>query len=116
LSLALTASSALDRFMLYGLPAFLLLTARALIAGLGIAAGRGLWAGSPSGPRLGRWWAVLHASGLVLTFSTPYFPSNRVPGSKGPVLAALLMFDAICWAWLSWSPAVRRSYQRDDSP
>jgi hypothetical protein len=110
LGLAYTASSALPRLALYGPPAFLLLACRVLVAGLGIAAGRALWTGDAAGPRLARWWAAAHALALVLTFATPFFPSNRVPGTKGPTLAFLLALDAGWWAWLRWSPAVRRAY------
>jgi hypothetical protein len=110
LTFALTASAALPRLVIYGLPAFALLAYRGLVVGLGIAAGRALWAGRTEGPTLARSWAILHATAVVLTFATPYFPSNRVPGAKGPVLALLLLIDGAWWAWLRWSTSVRRAY------
>jgi hypothetical protein len=113
IAFALTASSALARLVSYGAPAFALLGFRALVVGLGIAAGRALWALDAGGPRLARWWAVLHAAAVVATFATPYFPSNRAPSVKGPTLALLLAIDALWWAWLRWSPAVRRAYQAE---
>jgi hypothetical protein len=96
--------------MLYGPPAFVLLACRSLVVGLGIAAGRALWAGRPEGRQLAQWWAVLDAFSTILTFSTPYFPSNRLPGTKGPMLALLLAMDAACFAWVRWGPRVRRAY------
>jgi hypothetical protein len=50
---------------------------------------------------------------LVLTFSTPYFPSNRPPATKGPTLVLLIGIDVAWWAWLTWSPSVRRAYGQD---
>jgi hypothetical protein len=110
LSFALTASSALSRLVGYGVPAVLLLGYRGFVVGLGIAAGRALWTVQPLGPRLGQWWAVLHAVGDVLTLSTPFFPSNRVPGTKGWSLALLIVLDVLCWTWLRYSPRVRGVY------
>jgi hypothetical protein len=110
LTLAATASRALSRLASYGAPAWGLLAYRALVAGLGMAAGRALWQRDPEGPRLARWWALAHAVGLVLTFSTPYFPSNRLPGTTGPTLSVLLAVDAAWWAWLGYSSRVRQAY------
>jgi hypothetical protein len=110
ITLALTASAALDRLTSYGWPALALLAYRAGVAGLGIAAGRALWSQRSEGPVLAQAWAVSHAAAVLLTFVTPFFPSNRLPGTKGPLLVALLAVDAAWWAWLQWSPRVRRAY------
>lgn len=107
---ALTASAALARLVGYGAPALALLAYRGLVIGLGLAAGRALWGGRAEGPWLAQIWVVCHAMAVTLTFATPYFPSNRLPGTKWPTLAVLLLLDAACWAWLRWSPAVRRAY------
>ena len=107
---ALAASAALSRLALYGAPAFLLGAYRSVVVGVGIAAGRALWAGRREGRRLAQWWAVLDAAGTVLTFATPYFPSNRLPGTKGPLLALLLTVNAAWFLWLQWGPSVRRAY------
>jgi hypothetical protein len=114
LTFAATAAAALNRLMLYGPPAFLLLGYRLLVVGIGMAAGRALWAGDPRGPSLARGWAIAHAVALVVTFATPFFPSNRVPGTKSATLALLVLFDAACWTWLRWSPRVRAAYEPPD--
>jgi hypothetical protein len=115
LTFAVTAAAALSRLTFYGPPAFLLLAYRLAVVGIGMAAGRALWDGEARAPALARGWALAHAVAVVLTFATPFFPSNRLPGTKGPTLAVLLLFDAACWAWLRWSPRVRRAYEaRED--
>jgi hypothetical protein len=101
LTFALVASGALNRLVLYGFPAFLLLSFRGAVIGLGIAAGRALWRDGPHGAQLGQWWAALHACAVAITFATPYFPSNRTPSARRWTLAALLLFDAACWTWLT---------------
>jgi hypothetical protein len=113
---AVTTSAALGRLAQYGFPAFLLLAFRVVVVGIGLIAGRALWTGAAEAPRLARWWALLHAAALVVTFATPFFPSNRVPGTKAPTLAALVAFDAACWAWLRWSPRVRDAYGASSLP
>lgn len=110
---ALAASAALSRLAQFGLPAMLLLGFRALVTGLGLAVGRALWSRDPSALRAARAWLILHAIALVLTFTTPYFPSNRPPSTKSLTLALLLALDAAWWLWLAWSPSVRREYSQD---
>lgn len=110
LALALVASSALERLLDYGAPAIALLAYRMLVTGVGLAAGRALWAGRRGGVRLARAWAVAAAVGAVMTFATPYFPSNRVPGTKGPTLAAILTFDAAVFAYLTRGARVRAAF------
>jgi hypothetical protein len=110
LALALVASSALERLLHYGVPALALLGYRMLVTGIGLAAGRALWTGRPGGVRLARMWAVAAAIATGVTFWTPYFPSNRVPGTKGPTLAAILLFDAAVYAYLTRSARVRAAF------
>ncbi len=109
LAYALTASAALGRLTLYGLPAFGLLAFRAGVTALGVAAGLALWRREGYAPRLARWWVVGHALALVVTFGTPYFPSNRLPRLKPVTLAAQLTFAVGCWSWLRWSRRLREA-------
>lgn len=109
LTFAVTISSALPRLAVYGYPAYLLAAYRALVVGVGVAAGRALWGAAPGAIRLGQAWAVAHIVALVVTFATPFFPSNRVPGTKGPTLALLVAMDVAWWVWLSRSKRLRRA-------
>jgi hypothetical protein len=109
LTFALTLSSALPRLALFGPPAYLLAGYRAVVVALGVAAGRAMWARSPAGRRLARWWAPAHMLAVALTFATPFFPSNRVPGTKEPILLLLLTIDAAWFIWLTRSRRLRRS-------
>lgn len=110
LALALVASSALERLLYYGLPAIVLLLYRMFVTGVGLAAGRALWAGRRGGVRLARVWAPAAAVGTVVTFATPYFPSNHVPGTRGPTLVAILLFDVLVFAYLTRAARVRAAF------
>jgi hypothetical protein len=112
LGLALTASAALPRLALYGFPAYVLLGARLAVAGLGLAAGRALWVGRPEGDRLARWWLAAATLAGVLTLLTPYFAVNRLPGTRGPLLAFLLAWNGGWFLYL----AARRNQSRPDAP
>ena len=112
-SLALEASSSLVRLTLHGTPAFALLLARVLVAGLGIAAGRALWTAHPSALSMARAWLVLDVVVTALTMATPYFPSNRLPGTRWHVVALALAVNGAWLLYLSVSPGVRACWARD---
>lgn len=99
LSFALTASAALERIVAYGAPAILLLGMRMCITGIGIAAGRAVWAQRPYARRLTLWFLALASVATLLTAATPYFPSNRTPTGKRLVVGAILVHNA-AWAIL----------------
>jgi hypothetical protein len=116
LALALTAAAALSRLALYGSPAYLLLLFRAFTAGLGLAAGRSLWARRADGRHLAAWWAVADACATTLTLATPFFPSNRLPGTKGPELAAWLLLDALVLLYVLRSRRLRAALREAPVP
>lgn len=109
-SFAMAASAALERLVSYGAPALLLLTLRVGVTGLGIAAGRALWAQRPDARRLTLWCLALASAATVLTLVTPYFPSNRTPGGKRLAAAAVLAHNA------AWAIVVSRSRRLDEPP
>jgi len=106
--LAMVASGAISRLSIYGVPAYALLAFRMLTAGIGIAAGLGLWERRSHGPRLARLWVGLSALGVMLTFATPYFPDNRLPGTTIPTLLAILAYHAALLTYLVRSARIRR--------
>lgn len=116
LTFGLTASSALPRLWSFGPPALGLLFARIAITGLGLVAGRLLWQGAPEAPRLACWWLVLASVASVVTFSTPYFSSNRLPGTAGPTLAIILAHNLAWYLYLGWSRRVRAAFDPQPPP
>jgi hypothetical protein len=105
LAFGLEASASLGRVLSFGTPAVLLLLYRVGTTGLGIATGRALWGLRAGAPLLAQIWLVLDALGTAATFLTPYFPSNRLPGTKGPTLALLLAFNI---GWIVYLSRSRR--------
>jgi len=106
-ALALETSGALSRLQAYGPPAAALFLYRAVVAGLGMVVAPSLWAGRAGAVSGARWWLVLDAAGTVLTFATPFFPSNRLPGAKRLALAVALALNAAWFAYLRGSHRVR---------
>jgi hypothetical protein len=111
LGFALQASSALSRLIHSGVPGLLLLLFRTFVTGLGIAAGIALWTLKPHAFTLAKVWAVCAAVGTVLTLATPYFPSNRLPGTTRLVLVALLAYYGLWLLYLFRSRRVRGAVQ-----
>lgn len=86
---AWVAASALSRIAEHGPAALMLLGARIGVTGLGIFAGRALRRGGDPRPTL----VFLACSAVVVTVTalTPYFPANRLPGTKWPLLGLWLL-------------------------
>lgn len=105
---AVVAAGALPRVLNYGAAGTGFLLARLAVTGLGIAAGRALWSARVGARALALAWVVLESGTLVLTFVTPFFPSNRPPSAKWWEMAALLAWRGAWAAYLLWSPRVRR--------
>ena len=111
-SLALEASAGLPRLVHYGVPAIALLLLRIGVAGLGVAAGRALWAVQPSAVQIAQAWLVLDIAVTALTLATPYFPSNRLPGARRRDLAVAVAFNAAWFVYLRVSPRVKACWAR----
>jgi hypothetical protein len=109
-SFGIEASGALSRVAAYGAPAVVLLLYRVCVAGLGIAAGHALWSRRPAGPTLARAWLVLDAVASTATAMTPYFPRDRLPGTKWPLLGLLVAFNLGWLVYLARSRRVRETY------
>src|SRR5437879_5573393 len=74
LSLGLVASSALNSLALRGAPLALLLAARVVVAGLGIAAGLALVNRRAGAVAMAKASLAAAAAADLLTYLTPYFP------------------------------------------
>ena len=110
LSLGLAASSALAALPLRGLPLALVLIVRLAVTAAGIAAGLALAARRPGAVLLAK--AAVAASGAadLLVYSTPYYPSNRLPGDTVWYVALSLAYHGILLGYLFRSARVRNTY------
>lgn len=112
LSFALEASAALPRLVGYGWPAAPLIAARVAVASLAVVAGRALWRAEPHALRLAQAWLVLDVLVAWWTLATPYFPANRLPGTRAWLLAGVAAFDGSWLLYLARSSRVRACWPR----
>jgi hypothetical protein len=110
LSLAVTASGALNSLSSRGVAIGSILVLRLVVVGFGIAAGRALQALDPGAVTLARTALVASAATDVFVYTTPYFPNNRPPGDTMYYVAASLAYHAAWLLYLARSKRVRRTY------
>ena len=110
-SLALTMAGLVDKLSIRGAGLGIILVARLLGAGLGIAAGLALFQLKPSAVPLAKASLVFSALVDILVYATPYSPSNRPPGDALIVLIASLAYYGIWFAYLIRSKRVSATYQ-----
>ena len=110
LNLALTAPHAIDELSLRGPGLAIVLAARILAAGGGIAAGLALFGRRPAAVSLAKVSLVFSAAVDVLAYATPYYPNNRPPGDAAVILAVSLTYDAAWLLYLFRSKRVRTTF------
>jgi len=100
LTLALAASTMLQRITEHGAPAYAVLVLKVFVAGVGIAAGMALWQERPGAIILARWALALSLAMTLFSRLTHFWPATLPPGVAGPALAG-----SVAWtgAWLIWS-------------
>ena len=108
-AIGLTASSVLDAVPLRGLQLALLLAARVLATGVGIAAGIAILRRGGHALAVAKTGLTLSAVVDVVVYATPYFPNNRPPGETPLYLTASLAYYAIWMTYLTRSQRVRRT-------
>ena len=109
-TIALDASTALDALPVRGLPLALVLVARLIVTATGVAAGLALVGRRPAAVELAQWSLVLAAAMDLFVYSTPFFPSNRLPGTT-PIAAAFSLVFYGCWfLYLHRSKRVRTTF------
>jgi len=110
LSLAITASGALSALPARGTAVALILVLRLVVVGFGMAAGRALQTRQPGAVTLAS--AALAASAMtdVFVYTTPYFPSNRMPGDTTFYVIASLAYHGAWIAYLARSKRVRATF------
>jgi len=110
INLALTMSGLVDELATRGAGLGIILLARLLAAGLGIAAGLALFQLKPGAVSIARASLAFSAIVDVVVYATPYSPSNRPPGDATIILAASLLYYGIWFAYLVRSKRVRSTY------
>ena len=110
LSLGLVASNELDSLGAAGRASTLVLVARLVVAGAGIAAGLALLGRRPGAVTLATASLGLSAASDVFVYTTRFFPSNRPPGST-PLYVGVSLAYSIGWiAYLVRSKRVRATF------
>jgi hypothetical protein len=107
LNLALTMAGTLDELSLRGPGLAVILVARLLAAGLGIAAGLSLFQCKPGAVAIAKASLVFSAAVDVAVYATPYSPDNRPPGDATLILMASLAYYAVWLAYLVRSKRVK---------
>ena len=110
INLAFTMSGAVDELSMRGAGLGIILLARLLAAGLGIAAGLALFQLKPGAVTLAKTSLVFSAIVDIVVYATPYSPNNRPPGDATIILAASLLYYGIWFTYLVRSKRVRDTY------
>jgi hypothetical protein len=103
-------SGAVDELSIRGAGLGIILLARLLAAGLGIAAGLALFQLKPGAVTIAKASLVFSAIVDVVVYATPYSPNNRPPGDATVILVASLLYYAIWFAYLVRSKRVYETY------
>jgi hypothetical protein len=111
LSLAVTASNVLNALFVRGAPVAIVLLLRLAVVAFGVAAGRALQHLRPDAVALARLALLMSAATDVFVYTTPYFPSNRLPGDTTIYVAASLAYHAAWLAYLARSKRVRATFR-----
>jgi hypothetical protein len=111
LNLGLTVAGLVDELALRGPGLAVILLARLLAAGLGIAAGLSLVQLKPGAVTMAK--ASLAFSAIVdgIVYATPYSPNNRPPGDATIILIASLIYYGAWFAYLARSKRVQATYK-----
>jgi hypothetical protein len=111
LSLSLTMSGLVDELSIRGAGLGIILLARLLAAGFGIAAGLALFQLKPGAISIAKASLVFSALVDIVVYATPYSPNNRPPGDATIVLAVSLAHYASWFAYLVRSKRVAATYE-----
>ena len=101
LSLAFVMSGLIDELSTRGAGLAIILLARLLAAGLGIAAGLSLFQRRPGAVTIAKASLVFSALVDIVAYATPYVPNNRPPGDATLVLTGSLVYYAAWFIYLT---------------
>ena len=111
LSLAVTASNVLNAMFVRGASVAIVLVLRLVVVAFGVAAGRALQTLRPDAVRFARLALLMSAATDVFVYTTPFFPSNRLPGDTAYYVAASLAYHGAWLAYLARSKRVRMTFR-----
>jgi hypothetical protein len=114
INLALTMAGMVDALSNRGAGLGIILLARLLAAGLGIAAGLALFHLKPGAVSLAKASLIVSALVDIVVFATPYSPNNRPPGDAALILIASLAYYAIWFAYLVRSKRARNTFMETE--
>jgi len=110
LSLAVTASNVMNALFVRGAPVAIVLLMRLAVVAFGVAAGRMLQNVRPGAVDVARVALLASAALDVFVYTTPYFPSNRMPGDTTFYVIASLAYHGAWIAYLARSKRVRATF------
>jgi hypothetical protein len=110
LNLAVVAASATSAIAVRGAPVVAVLVLRLLVTALGVAAGIALQNLRPGAVTLTKFAVVASALTDLFVYTTPYFPSNRMPGDTMLIAGASLAIHSAWLAYLFRSRRVRNTF------
>ena len=110
LSLAVTASNVMNALFVRGAPVAIVLLMRLAVVAFGVAAGRMLQNVRPGAVELARVALLASAALDVFIYTTPFFPSNRMPGDTTFYVIASLAYHGAWIAYLARSKRVRATF------
>ena len=111
LSLAVTASNVLNAMFVRGASVAIVLILRLVVVAFGVAAGRALQTLRPDAVGFARLALLMSAATDVFVYTTPFFPSNRLPGDTTYYVAASLAYHGAWLAYLARSKRVRMTFR-----
>jgi hypothetical protein len=109
-SLAISASAALDSYPTRGPKVLVAVAIRVAVTGVCVAAGMALTNLSPSALSLTRVALVLSAASDIFILTTPYYPNNRPPGDTPYYVAASVLYHGAWLFYLARSARVRNTF------
>ena len=106
LTLAMTMAALVEKLSVRGAGLGIILLARLLTAGLGIAAGLSLFQRKPGAVALAKTSLAFSAIVDLVVYATPYSPDNRPPGDATIILIASLIYYAAWFTYLTRSTSL----------
>ncbi|HEY7287758.1 MAG TPA: DUF2569 family protein [Vicinamibacterales bacterium] len=110
LSLALSASAALDSLPTRGPKVLVAIAIRVIVTGVNVAAGLALTNRAPAAVTLAKVALLLSAACDVFILTTSFYPNNRPPGDTPFYVAATILYHGVWFSYLVASKRVKQTY------